>query len=431
MATITWLVMRHHKKNDGTYNPKIRISHNGTSAYIPTCIFTDLVKFKKGASSGTVTSGKLIDELNSLVKKYRDIINDYQEVVSTCVCAKELVSLIERKSKNNNIDFISYARTYIEKIAKEGTRINRKTAINSLCHYLKETTNEESLNIKLLTSNFLRKYESWLRQDRVLIVKGKPLKRKAVSDTGIHNFMMAIQVIFNNALGEFNDYEIGDIVIVGNPFKAYKVPAGGLAEKRAVSADVIRKIFQYTTPKSTGRDVFARDIFMLSFFLAGMNSVDLFSCTKLSNGRIEYCRTKTKDSRKDNAYISIPVINEAMKIIEKHKSISGEYVLNLHERYINRASLTCTLQHGMKAMCTNLGIDPIQFYSARHSFATIARNDCNVSKDDIALCLNHSSGHSITDTYIKQDFSRIDGVIKKVVDFVFGKDEEEKEKAGG
>ena len=55
----------------------------------------------------------------------------------------------------------------------------------------------------------------------------------------------------------------------------------------------------------------------------------------------------------------------------------------------------------------------------RHSFATIARNDCGVGMDDIALCLTHASFYRVTDTYVKPDFSRVDRVIEKVVDYVF------------
>lgn len=69
---------------------------------------------------------------------------------------------------------------------------------------------------------------------------------------------------------------------------------------------------------------------------------------------------------------------------------------------------------------SHLEIDYVQFYSARHSFATIARNDCGFGKDDIAMCLNHSSGRSVTDSYIKEDYSVIEKVIKGVVKFVFG-----------
>lgn len=71
-----------------------------------------------------------------------------------------------------------------------------------------------------------------------------------------------------------------------------------------------------------------------------------------------------------------------------------------------------------------LSLPNLTYYAARHSFATIARNECDISMDDIALCLTHESGHDITDTYVKLDFSRVDNVINKVVDHVF------KEKAG-
>lgn len=63
---------------------------------------------------------------------------------------------------------------------------------------------------------------------------------------------------------------------------------------------------------------------------------------------------------------------------------------------------------------------PCIFHCSRHSFATIARNDCGFGKDDIAMCLNHSSGRSVTDSYIKEDYSVIEKVIKGVVKFVFG-----------
>ena len=94
-------------------------------------------------------------------------------------------------------------------------------------------------------------------------------------------------------------------------------------------------------------------------------------------------------------------------------------LFDFHKRYNNVRNLTKGIHRGMRSLCDELGIDYIQFYSARHSFATIARNECGVSKDDIALCLDHSCGKTITDTYIKRDFSIIDRVINKVVEHVF------------
>lgn len=65
MATVSWVVFKHHKKSDGTYNPKIRISHNRTSSYISTPIYTDMVRFKKKSASGTITLEKIKEELDN------------------------------------------------------------------------------------------------------------------------------------------------------------------------------------------------------------------------------------------------------------------------------------------------------------------------------------------------------------------------------
>ena len=84
------------------------------------------------------------------------------------------------------------------------------------------------------------------------------------------------------------------------------------------------------------------------------------------------------------------------------------------------------MNRNLKYIGDALGIENLTLYAARHSFATIARNDCGVSMDDVAMALNHKSGHDVTDTYIKKDWKRIDDVNRKVIDYVFGK----KEKAG-
>lgn len=429
-TTVAWVVFKHHKKADGTYNPKIRVSHNGTSSYIATSINTELVKFKRGASSGTVTSDTIKDELDGVVRSYRKIINENVFLVSGCDTSKDVVKIIESKKKNDMIDFIEFARRDIARIKNEGTRTVKTTGINSLCHYLRETTGEERLNIHNLTSSFLRKYEQWLRSERMITVKQKKglkheyktIKKPPLNNTGIHSFMGVIQSIFNNALLEYNDYELGNIEITNNPFKAYIIPRVLEAKKRAVDAEIIHKIYNFEPSGRKARTLeFTRDVYILSFVLAGMNASDMVNC-KIVNGRIEYERQKTKDRRKDRAFISIAIHPLISGIIEKYRDKSEERVFDFHTRYIDVRSLTKCFHRGMRSLCEELGIENIQFYSARHSFATIARNDCGVSKDDIALCLNHSSGRSITDVYIKQDFSIIDTVVNKVVKHVFGMD---------
>jgi len=428
MATVTWVVFKHHKKSDNTYNPKIRISHNRTSSYISTSIYTELVRFKKKSASGTITSEKIKEELDGLVREYRQIINEHQDIVNECETSKDIVAMIERRKQRKEIDFIEFARMFIEKTPNEGTKTVKTTGINSLCHFLNHKNGNEKLLIKDLTSRFLREYEAWLRQERYITVRQnktakqayKTIKKPALNDTGVHSYMGIIQSVFNAALLHFNDYEKGDIIITNDPFKVYTIPAVLEAKKRAVDVDIIRKIYKYSPVNKRKRTtMFTRDIYILSFLLAGMNAVDMLNC-KMVNGRIEYERQKTKDRRKDNAFISVYVHPLALPIINKYRDPSEQHLFDFYKRYSNVRNLTKGIHRGMRSLCDELEIDYIQFYSARHSFATIARNECNISKDDISLCLNHSSGKTVTDTYIKQDFSRIDKVISKVVEYVFG-----------
>lgn len=432
MATVSWVVFKHHKKSDNTYNPKIRISHNRTSSYISTSIYTELVRFKKNSASGTITSEKIKEELDGLVREYRQIINENQDVVNECETSKDIVAMIERRKQRKEIDFIEFARMFIEKTPNEGTKTVKTTGINSLCHFLNHKNGNEKLLIKDLTSRFLREYEAWLRQERYITVRQnktakqayKTIKKPALNDTGVHSYMGIIQSVFNAALLHFNDYEKGDIVITNDPFKVYTIPPVLEAKKRAVDVDIIRKIYKYSPVNKRKRTtMFTRDIYILSFLLAGMNAVDMLNC-KMVNGRIEYERQKTKDRRKDNAFISVYVHPLALPVINKYRDPSEQHLFDFYKRYSNVRNLTKGIHRGMRSLCDELEIDYIQFYSARHSFATIARNECNISKDDISLCLNHSSGKTVTDTYIKQDFSRIDKVINKVVDYVFNNEKE-------
>jgi hypothetical protein len=60
-------------------------------------------------------------------------------------------------------------------------------------------------------------------------------------------------------------------------------------------------------------------------------------------------------------------------------------------------------------------------YYARHSWATIARNKCKISKSDIGECLNHADPDRKTaDVYIEKDWSFIDEANRKVISYVFG-----------
>lgn len=70
----------------------------------------------------------------------------------------------------------------------------------------------------------------------------------------------------------------------------------------------------------------------------------------------------------------------------------------------------------MKQLRKLTGITGATIYWARHTFATVARNACRISKDDVALALNHvDDEHRTTDIYIEKDWSIVDELQIKVI----------------
>ena len=66
---------------------------------------------------------------------------------------------------------------------------------------------------------------------------------------------------------------------------------------------------------------------------------------------------------------------------------------------------------------SKFGVDDLQFYAARHSWATIARNIAGIDKYTVHEALNHADGDmKVTDIYINRDFSNIWKANRKVLD---------------
>lgn len=80
------------------------------------------------------------------------------------------------------------------------------------------------------------------------------------------------------------------------------------------------------------------------------------------------------------------------------------------------------MNNGIKQLCKSMGIPKERWYSAytfRHTWGTVAQNDCGASIAEVAFGMNHSHGHTITRGYIKIDFTPAWELNAKVIDFIF------------
>ena len=158
-----------------------------------------------------------------------------------------------------------------------------------------------------------------------------------------------------------------------------------------------------------------------------MNSADLFLCDTISESKgtltITYNRAKTATRRTDKAKISVNIHPFILPIYEKYKDVSEERVFRLYKKYSTYGRLNVAINVGLKQIGKVLGIEDLEFYAARHSFASIARNDLKVDKGTVGEALNHvDKENRMTDLYIKKDFSVINDVNSRVIDYVFNPD---------
>jgi len=147
--------------------------------------------------------------------------------------------------------------------------------------------------------------------------------------------------------------------------------------------------------------------------MCGINSVDLFYLPPISDGRITYKRKKTRTRRKDEAEISIKIEPEAMEIINRY-SIKGALMYN--KMYSSPDNFNQAINKGLKQIGEMIGLPDLTFYAARHSWATIAVNDCGIDRHVVHRALNHvDTAMKITDIYVKEDWSAIDRANSEVI----------------
>ena len=218
--------------------------------------------------------------------------------------------------------------------------------------------------------------------------------------------------IFNEAIKEYNTN--GNDIIRSNPFDKFSVPRDIPQTKdRVISEENLVRVFNF---KGTRRVGMARDCYVLSFFLMGMNSVDIYECVSYNKGVLAYDRAKTRDRRNDNAHIEIVVPDIIKPLFRKYKGISR--VFDFYQKYSNAANFNKHINKGLHFIADELGIPRFDFYSARHTWASIARNKLGIDKYTIHEALNHVSQLDVTDIYIQKDFTNINKANEKVVEYV-------------
>lgn len=412
MATFKAEVYAHQKKKDGTYNIKIRVTHNGEKRYLATPYYI----YKEDITQKTckIKNQHYIDLTDELIKKYRLKCDVWGERLKQ-VNVDKIVEIItaEDPGVKFDLDIVAYGRKLVDRLIQENHEGNAKSykiAINNLVKFV----GRESISIHEINSKFVSDWIAWIKKQPAPSNKKKGERAQS-------SYPSSLRAIHNLAKSEFNDEDSGMIRIPLSPFK--KLPKVPVSRKRALEIYQVKKIASlgYTEIQQLGNNRFnlAKDVFILSFALVGMNAVDLYECDTYKDGRITYQRKKTKNRREDKAEISIKVEPDIQKLVEKYRDPLGKRVFCFYHSYSSDNAFSAALNYGLKKIGKLIKVDDLEFYAARHSWATIARNDADVDKYTVHTALNHVDEEmKATDIYIKKSWDPIDRANRKVLDLV-------------
>ena len=398
MATFKACVRKARK--DGTYPVYIMIVHEQKPAYIRTALTARGKAVKKGEIKDTF-----------VITQTASIINDYVERLNRVYYAEWTVNEIKKflEDEGGELSFSDHAREYIFNMQKEG-RVkpsgNYRSAINSLSAFLKKKD--------VLFSDLTKKnVGAWIES-----ISNKP-RAKAL-------YPNCIRAMFNDGVNKYNDYDMDIIKIKARPFDGVKIPREDVPDKteKYITPMNIRRIVNYKSYIRRGerntREQLAADVCKMVFYLCGINLADLYDLKKESykDGRLCYNRKKTRGPSGKLAYMEVKVHEDIKYLFERYAGASDN-LFNFCECYATSDELTRAVNSGLAAINKRFGMPAVTAYYFRHSWATIAQNDCGASTEQVALCLNHASAHKVTSGYIRKSFAPVDKLNAKVVKFVF------------
>jgi len=425
MATFDYVVLPHQKKKDGTINAKIRIIHNRQTRYIKTNMY--LTSKQLNGAGDQIKDISIKRKLDTAIDGYREIVNDIPALESWTVddVIGLLTSSVKKKQSSNAIDFLAFIKKRVEEI-KERNGEDNKTAIgyNTVLNSLRDFFKQDKVPITDITGRNLKLYEEYLRTERKVMRQGRKGILKEVTlkpmGNGINNYLRDIRALFNDVLELYNDEDLEQLVVKHYPFKKYKIPKPKKPQKRNVDLDVLKKIIAYQPKEGAELEILGQDAFILSFYLVGINLKDLFKLNTIKDGRAIYNRSKTKDRRDDEAFISIKIEPEANTLIDKYKDASGRRIFDFYLRYKRYENFLRAVNNGLKQVSVALELEKkVTSGTPRSTWASIARNNCGISKDDVDIALNHvDPRHKLADVYIERDFNGIDKSNRKVLDIV-------------
>lgn len=280
----------------------------------------------------------------------------------------------------------NYMEGVIDGLKSNGKIRTSETYRAALLSFRKFRDNEDIM-LDNINTTVIERFESWHR------------RRGNVPNT-ISFYVRIIRAVYNRAV---------DAEIIENRHPFRHVYTGiDKTVKRALPLAKVKQIKTLNLAFMPPLD-YARDMFMISFYLRGMSFIDMAFLKKsdLRDGYVMYRRRKTGQR------LTIKWTKEMQKIIDKYPENSSEYLLpvirsKVDDELYEYRNIGYNINRSLKRIGHMIGMTiPLTLYVARHSWASAAR-----SKGIPVSVISEGMGHdneSTTRIYLASiDTSEVD-----------------------
>ena len=400
MASLTIELDKRRVNAEWNYPVKFIIRNNQTNASISVNIdLPEKAWIKNGLERPVKVShpgAKIInDRIQNLYIQFRKSLSDL-EISGFCKNVNAYAikkRLLDDRAiiKPAEIYFTDYAMKYADSCQKSGTGRNYKHTVNKLIEY----AGKDNIRFEDITFQFLRDFDNYLSKSG-----------SGVNTRSIH--FRNIRAVFNRAI----DDEIIKQELY--PFRKFKIKSEE-KDKVSLTAEQLKLLYEYKFDKPALR--MARDFWMLSFFLCGVNPIDLYHLKKPnSDGVVSFVRRKEENT--SNYVIKLLLQPETANIVNVYKADDDSpFLLKFESKYVSYDIFRSFLSKKIREIAEITGLKGLTMYWARYSWATIA-DGIGIQEKTISKGLGHTDKTLAGRKYIAFDWSKVDRANRQLIDFV-------------
>lgn len=412
MITFRAVVFAHHKRSDGTYPVKIRVTFRRQTRYIPTtitCTAADLTRSLRINGADVVAR---CNELCDRLRREAASLNAFDLEGRDVDYAVRL--LMERmRAQDFRLDFFEWADAFL-RTKSAGNRLKYDTALRAFARFL----GRRSIDVNDITHALLVRFAEACDSGPKLAYSwhtGGVVRtaRPRVNPISPH-YLSKLSHIYDAAKDRYNDEDGGAVVIPRSPFRKLNMtPPPPRTAQKAQTVEVLQAMLDTPVDDPCRR---ALDVFLVSFGLMGVNCADLWEATPPKGRKWVYFRRKVRGRRADGARMEVavpPVLGPLLARLGAGTS-SAWWLPVLRGLGKDPSVAGQTVNRGLRRWCEARGLEPFTLYAARHTWATTARR-IGIEKALVDEALGHVGDYRITDIYAERSWDRMAEANAKVL----------------